>query len=125
MRHYEIVLMIHPDHSEEVQILIDTYCNTIISAGGKIHRVENWGRRTLAYPIKKLHKAHYVLLNIESIPSVIKELNVNLRYNDKIIRSIIMSVKHAFTEISPIAKLLKKDTPETNNLSKKREDGVI
>ncbi|WWO95827.1 MAG: 30S ribosomal protein S6 [Candidatus Dasytiphilus stammeri] len=121
MRHYEIVLMIHPDNSEEVQILIDTYSNTISSNGGKIHRLENWGRRTLAYPIKKLHKAYYVLLNIESTSSVIKELNVNFRYNDKIIRSIIMSVKEAFTEISPIAKLLKKDIPESNNLSNKSE----
>ncbi|WWO96236.1 MAG: 30S ribosomal protein S6 [Candidatus Dasytiphilus stammeri] len=122
MRHYEIVLMIHPDHSEEVQILIDIYSNTISSKGGKIHRLENWGRRPLAYPIKKLHKAHYILFNIESTPSVIKELNVNFRYNDKIIRSIIMSVKHAFTEISPIAKLLKKDIQEeSNNISKNSE----
>ncbi|WWO97039.1 MAG: 30S ribosomal protein S6 [Candidatus Dasytiphilus stammeri] len=115
MRYYEIVLMIHPDYSEEVQNLIDKYTNTIRLQGGKIHHIENWGRRALAYPIKKVHKAHYVLLNIEGNPVLINELNMNLRYNNKIIRSIIINVKNIMTEISPIAKLLNKDIEDSTN----------
>ena len=103
MRHYEIVFMVHPDQSEQVPAMIQRYSDMITAAEGKIHRLEDWGRRQLAYPINKLHKAHYVLLNIESAQSVIDELETSFRYNDVVIRNMIMRTKTAITEASPMA----------------------
>ncbi|MBU2205028.1 MAG: 30S ribosomal protein S6, partial [Gammaproteobacteria bacterium] len=82
MRHYEIVFMVHPDQSEQVPGMIERYTGAIKEAGGSIHRLEDWGRRQLAYPIQKLHKAHYVLMNVEAPQTVIDELETNFRYND-------------------------------------------
>ncbi len=104
MRHYEIVFMVHPDQSEQVAGMIERYTGSITEAGGKIHRLEDWGRRQLAYPINKLHKAHYVLLNVEANQAVIDELETNFRYNDAVIRNAIMRTKGAITEQSPMAK---------------------
>lgn len=104
MRHYEIVFMVHPDQSEQVAGMIERYTGSITEAGGKIHRLEDWGRRQLAYPINKLHKAHYVLMNVEATQEVIDELETNFRYNDAVIRNLIMRTKHAVTEASPMAK---------------------
>ncbi|MGL9769595.1 MAG: 30S ribosomal protein S6 [Sodalis sp. (in: enterobacteria)] len=104
MRHYEIVLMVHPDQSEQVSSMIERYSALSSGAEGRIHRLEDWGRRQLAYPINKLHKAHYILLNIEAPQEVIDELEKAFRFNDAIIRSMIMRVKHAVTEASPIVK---------------------
>ena len=104
MRHYEIVLMVHPDQSEQVQGMIERYTDLIKADGGQIHRLEDWGRRQLAYPINKLHKAHYVLLNVEANQPVIDELETAFRYNDAVIRSGIMRTKGAITEQSPMAK---------------------
>lgn len=104
MRHYEIVFMVHPDQSEQVPGMIERYTSAVTEAEGKVHRLEDWGRRQLAYPINKLHKAHYVLMNVEAPQEVIDELETNFRYNDAIIRSMIMRVKHAVTEASPMAK---------------------
>ncbi len=104
MRHYEIVLMVHPDQSEQVAGMIERYTGTIESSGGKIHRLEDWGRRQLAYPIDKLHKAHYVLMNVEAEQSAIDELENTFRFNDAVIRNMIMRTKHAATEVSPMAK---------------------
>ena len=103
MRHYEIVFMVHPDQSEQVAGMIQRYTDMITAAEGKIHRLEDWGRRQLAYPINKLHKAHYVLLNIEAPQAVIDELETSFRYNDVVIRNMIMRTKTAVTEASPMA----------------------
>ena len=103
MRHYEIVFMVHPDQSEQVTGMIERYSEIITTAEGKIHRLEDWGRRQLAYPINKLHKAHYVLLNIEAPQAVIDELETAFRYNDVVIRNMIMRTKTAVTEASAMA----------------------
>ena len=104
MRHYEIVFIVHPDQSEQVPAMIERYKNNVTSRGGKIHRVEDWGRRQLAYPINKLHKAHYVLMNVEAPQEAIDELETNFRFNDAVIRSMVMRTKHAVTEASPMVK---------------------
>lgn len=103
MRHYEIVFMVHPDQSEQVSGMIQRYTDLINAAEGKIHRLEDWGRRQLAYPINKLHKAHYVLMNIEAPQAVIDELETSFRYNDVVLRNMIMRTKDAVTEASPMA----------------------
>jgi len=104
MRHYEIVVMVHPDQSEQVNGMIERYTASITEAGGTIHRLEDWGRRQLAYPINKLHKAHYVLMNIEAEQKVIDDLETAFRFNDAVIRNMIMRTKTAVTEASVVAK---------------------
>jgi small subunit ribosomal protein S6 len=104
MRHYEIVFMVHPDQSEQVPGMIERYTGTLTTDGGKIHRLEDWGRRQLAYPIEKLHKAHYVLMNVEATQEAVNELEDNFRFNDAVIRSLIMRTKHSVTEMSPMLK---------------------
>ena len=105
MRHYEIVFMVHPDQSEQVPGMIERYTGSIKEAGGSIHRLEDWGRRQLAYPIQKLHKAHYVLMNVEAPQTVIDELETNFRYNDAVLRNLIMRTDGAVVEPSPMAKV--------------------
>jgi len=105
MRHYEIVFMVHPDQSEQVPGMIERYTGSIKEAGGSIHRLEDWGRRQLAYPIQKLHKAHYVLMNVEAPQTVIDELETNFRYNDAVLRNLIMRTDSAVVEPSPMAKV--------------------
>lgn len=90
MRHYEIVFMVHPDQSEQVPSMIERYTAAIEKDGGKIHRLEDWGRRQLAYPIDKLHKAHYILMNIEAGQAAMDELTTNFRYNDAVLRNLVM-----------------------------------
>ena len=104
MRHYEIVFMVHPDQSEQVPGMIERYTGSVKEAGGQIHRLEDWGRRQLAYPINKLHKAHYVLMNVEAPQQVIDELETTFRYNDAVLRSLVIHIKHAVTEASPMVK---------------------
>jgi small subunit ribosomal protein S6 len=104
MRHYEIVFLVHPDQSEQVNAMIDRYRASIEADGGAIHRLEDWGRRQLAYPIQKLHKAHYVLMNIECGTGVLEELNSAFRFNDAVIRSMVINRKEAVTEPSLLAK---------------------
>lgn len=104
MRHYEIVFMVHPDQSEQVPGMIERLTGAITEAEGTVHRLEDWGRRQLAYPINKLHKAHYVLMNVEAPGAVIEEMETNFRYNDAVLRNMIMRTKTAVTEQSPIAK---------------------
>ncbi|MGP1958676.1 MAG: 30S ribosomal protein S6 [Arsenophonus sp. NC-CH8-MAG3] len=104
MRHYEIVFMVHPDQSEQIAAMIERYTGSITKAQGKIHRLEDWGRRQLAYQINKLHKAHYILMNVEAPQEVINELEINFRFNDAVIRSMIMRIKYMVTESSPIVK---------------------
>ena len=107
MRHYEIVFLVHPDQSEQVPGMIERYSNLITQGGGNIHRVEDWGRRQLAYPINKIHKAHYILLNIECSREVLEEINTAFRFNDAVLRNLVMSRKSADTEESPIMKIEK------------------
>ena len=104
MRHYEIVFMVHPDQSDQVPAMIERYRGLIEGNGGSIHRLEDWGRRQLAYPINKLIKAHYVLMNVECEPSDIEELESMFRFNDAVIRNMVLSRDEAVTEPSPLAK---------------------
>lgn len=104
MRHYEIVFMVHPDQSEQVPGMIERYTAAITTSGGQVHRMEDWGRRQLAYPINKLHKAHYVLMNVEADQAVIDELETNFRFNDAVLRNMVMRTKQAVTEPSEMAK---------------------
>jgi small subunit ribosomal protein S6 len=104
MRHYEIVFLVHPDQSEQVPGMIERYSNMIKSKGGEIHRLEDWGRRQLAYPINKIYKAHYVLMNIECDQDVRDELESAFRFNDAVIRNLIMKRDQAITEVSVLAK---------------------
>src|SRR5690606_25626683 len=104
MRHYEVVFLVHPDQSEQVPAMIERYRTIIESNGGKIHRLEDWGRRQLAYPIKKLIKAHYVLMNIECGRAELEELSAAFRFNDAVIRNMILLRDEAVTEPSPLAK---------------------
>ncbi len=104
MRHYEIVFLVHPDQSEQVPGMIERYRSIIESAGGKIHRLEDWGRRQLAYPIQKLAKAHYVLMNIECGTVELSELESAFRFNDAVLRNMIISRKEAITEPSLLVK---------------------
>lgn len=104
MRHYEIVFMVHPDQSEQVPGMIERYSETIKQGNGTIHRLEDWGRRQLAYPINKLHKAHYVLMNIEASAEVVEELETAFRYNDAVLRNMVMRKKEAVTEVSSLNK---------------------
>lgn len=104
MRHYEIVLLVHPDQSEQVPAMVERYTSTVKEAGGQIHRLEDWGRRQLAYPINKIHKAHYVLLNIECSQATLDELTEAFRYNDAVIRNLVIRRNEAITEESLMAK---------------------
>ena len=105
MRHYEVVFMVHPDQSEQVPAMIERYRTMIESNGGTIHRLEDWGRRVLAYPINKIHKAHYVLMNIECGAEPLEELGNAFRFNDAVIRNLIMKRDDPVTEASLFAKL--------------------
>ncbi len=107
MRHYEIVFLVHPDQSEQVPGMIERYSNLITQGGGSIHRVEDWGRRQLAYPINKIHKAHYILLNVECSKEILEEIDTAFRFNDAVLRNLIMSRKSGDTDESPIMKLEK------------------
>lgn len=104
MRHYEIVFLVHPDQSEQVPAMIERYRSTIEGSGGKIHRLEDWGRRQLAYPINKVHKAHYVLMNIECDNATLNELTGAFRFSDAVLRHLVIKMDRAVTEPSPMAK---------------------
>ena len=104
MRHYEVVFLVHPDQSEQVPAMIDRYRSMIESDGGKIHRLEDWGRRQLTFPINKIHKAHYVLMNVECSAAVLSELKRAFRFNDAVIREMILARDAAVTEASPLVR---------------------
>ncbi len=120
MRHYEIVFLVHPDQSDQVPAMIDRYRALIESTGGAIHRLEDWGRRLLAYPINKIHKAHYVLMNIECNDEALEQLNSAFRFNDAVIRNLIIKRKNAITEASFLAKT--KEQEEAELLSRQEDD---
>lgn len=104
MRHYEVVFIVHPDQSEQVPAMIERYRTLITGNGGSIHRLEDWGRRQLAYPIQKIHKAHYVLMNIECNQTVLEELEHGFKFNDAVLRHLTMATKAAVTAPSPMMK---------------------
>ena len=122
MRHYEIVFLVHPDQSAQVPAMIDRYKATIEDASGKIHRLEDWGRRHLAYPIKKIHKAHYVLMNIECDQATLEELESAFRFNDAILRSQTLLQKEAITEPSVIASSGSDDQKSASRVRDEAED---
>ncbi len=104
MRHYEVVFIVHPDQSEQVPAMIERYRALITASGGAMHRLEDWGRRQLAYPIQKIHKAHYVLMNIECNLETLAELEHGFKFNDAVLRHLTMSTKTAATAPSPMMK---------------------
>jgi small subunit ribosomal protein S6 len=104
MRHYELVFIVHPDQSEQVPAMIERYRTLITESGGQVHRLEDWGRRQLAYPIQKIHKAHYVLMNIECSQEALAELETGFKFNDAVLRHLVVSQKAAVTEPSPMMK---------------------
>lgn len=115
MRHYEIVFLVHPDQSEQVNAMVERYTKLIEEDGGKIHRLEDWGRRQLAYPIDKIHKAHYIMLNVECSAKALDELTENFRYNDAVIRNMVIRRDEAVTEQSDMLK------PEDTGRGERRE----
>ena len=110
MRHYEIVFLVHPDQSEQVPAMIDRYKKVIEDAKGTIHRLEDWGRRQLAYQIQKIHKAHYVMMNIECDQPTLDELETAFRFNDAVLRNLVIRRKAAITEPSPMAQVEERDS---------------
>ncbi|GAB1267785.1 hypothetical protein NBRC116493_10380 [Aurantivibrio infirmus] len=104
MRHYEIVFLVHPDQSEQVPGMVERYTSSITNGGGTVHRLEDWGRRQLAYSINKIHKAHYILMNVECTQEVLDELETAFRYNDAVLRNMVMRCDEAVTEQSHIMK---------------------
>ena len=104
MRHYEIVFMVHPDQSEQVPGMVERYKGQIVEGGGAVHRLEDWGRRQLAFPINKVHKAHYILLNVECSQEVLDELTSNFKFNDAVLRNMVIRRDEAVTEQSALSK---------------------
>ncbi len=121
MRHYEITLIVHPDQSSQVVTMIDKYKELITSGGGNIHRQEDWGRKHLAYPIDKIYKAHYIMLNIECDQDTLDKLNYNFRFNDAVIRNLIVSKTKAITEPSIMLTSAEKDKFEDKPKYKTKE----
>lgn len=121
MRHYEVVFLVHPDQSEQVPAMVERYKQGIEKDGGKIHRFEDWGRRQLAYSINKVHKAHYILMNVEATQAAVEELATNFRYNDAILRNMIIQRDEAVVEESPIMKA-EKESRERRGRSERRDD---
>lgn len=124
MRHYEIVFLVHPDQSEQVPAMVERYTSTIKADGGTVHRLEDWGRRQLAYSINKVHKAHYVLMNVECSDAVLEELTTNFRYNDAVLRSLVIRENAAITEESFIMKAEKESRERKSRpaRSERRDD---
>ena len=131
MRYYEIVFLVHPDQSEQVPTMVERYQKMITDSGGSIHRNEDWGRRKLTYPINKIHKAHYILMNIECKKSIIDEIVSGFRFNDAILRYLLLNCKEAVTEPSPILEDMKYETEkelktqEMRNEKNEVDSGVI
>jgi small subunit ribosomal protein S6 len=124
MRHYEVVFMVHPDQSEQVPAMLERYRSMIEGGQGRIHRLEDWGRRQLAYPIAKVHKAHYVLMNIECGQSTLDELTSAFRFNDAVLRNLVVYRDEAVTEPSPMARA-KEEGDERPPRGGPREERVV
>lgn len=122
MRHYEIVFLVHPDQSEQVPAMVERYKSSITSTGGAVHRFEDWGRRQLAYSINKIHKAHYILMNVECGDTVLDELTTTFRYNDAILRHLVIRTDEAITEESPIMKAEKESRERKARAERRQEE---
>ena len=118
MRHYELTLIVHPDQSSQVTTMIEKYKELITSGGGEVHRSEDWGRKHLAYPINKIYKAHYLMLNIECNQETLDKLNYNFRFNDAILRNLIISKSEAITTPSIMMERNEKDDSKVNHEAK-------
>ncbi len=121
MRHYEIVFLVHPDQSEQVPAMVERYQGIVTAAGGTVHRFEDWGRRQLAHPIQKAHKAHYVLLNIESTHETLKEITDAFRFNDAVLRHLVVNRKKAITEASPMAIAVEEEKAKERESQRRRD----
>ncbi|EDZ63930.1 ribosomal protein S6 [beta proteobacterium KB13] len=124
MRHYEVVFIVHPDQSEQVPAMIERYQTLLKTNSGNIHRLEDWGRRQLAYPIQKIHKAHYVLMNIECDQKTLEELETSFKFNDAVLRHLTFATKNAVTAPSPMMKEEKSKTivGDKETVEKKEEE---
>ncbi|MET0069036.1 MAG: 30S ribosomal protein S6 [Candidatus Thiodiazotropha sp.] len=122
MRHYEVVFLVHPDQSEQVPAMIERYRSGIETKGGSIHRLEDWGRRQLAYPINKIHKAHYVLMNIECDAEALSELESAFRFNDAVIRNLIIRRDEAIVDVSQLAKSQEEEEREGSSMRGRDDD---
>lgn len=120
MRHYEIILLVHPDQSEQLPAMTERYRTIIEADGGKIHRFEDWGRRQLAYPIQKIYKAHYLLMNIECNQAAMDELESLFRFNDAILRDMVIRCNEAITEPSPLARQRDEEQGDSSDRSRGR-----
>ena len=121
MRHYEIVFLVHPDQSEQVPAMVERYQGMVTEAGGQVHRTEDWGRRQLAHPINKIHKAHYVLLNVECDFSTIEEIKGAFRFNDAVLRHLVISRDEAITEASPMAVAVAEEKAKEKEAQQRRD----
>jgi small subunit ribosomal protein S6 len=121
MRHYEIVFLVHPDQSEQVPAMVERYQGMVTGSGGAIHRTEDWGRRQLAHPINKIHKAHYVLLNVECDNDVIEEIKGAFRFNDAVLRHLVLSRNKAVTEASPMAVAVAEEKAKEKEAQQRRD----
>lgn len=122
MRHYEVVFLVHPDQSEQVPGMIERYTQLMSDSGGRVHRTEDWGRRQLAYPINKIHKAHYVMMNIECGGETLEELSTLFRYNDAVLRNLVIKRKEAITEESLILKQERESKERKARAEQKRKE---
>jgi small subunit ribosomal protein S6 len=122
MRHYEIVFLVHPDQSEQVPAMVERYKGIIAAGGGAVHRFEDWGRRQLAYPIAKVHKAHYVLLNVETDQKTLGELTGAFRFSDAVLRHLVVRMDAAVTEPSPMAKAAEEEGDGAPRRRERRDD---
>ena len=121
MRHYEIVFLVHPDQSEQVPAMVERYQGMVTGSGGAVHRTEDWGRRQLAHPINKIHKAHYVLLNVECEQSVLDEIKGAFRFNDAVLRHLVISRDKAVTEASPMAVAVAEEKAKEKEAQQRRD----
>jgi small subunit ribosomal protein S6 len=121
MRHYEIVFLVHPDQSEQVPAMVERYQGMVTGSGGAVHRTEDWGRRQLAHPINKIHKAHYVLLNVECDDEVLEEIKGAFRFNDAVLRHMVLSRRKAITEASPMAVAVAEEKAKEKEAQQRRD----
>jgi small subunit ribosomal protein S6 len=121
MRHYEIVFLVHPDQSEQVPAMVEKYQGMVTAVGGQVHRSEDWGRRQLAHPINKIHKAHYALLNVECPFDVIKEIKSAFKFNDAVLRHMVLQRDEAVTEASPMAVAVAEEKQREQEAQQRRE----
>ncbi|HCU88343.1 MAG TPA: 30S ribosomal protein S6, partial [Gammaproteobacteria bacterium] len=122
MRHYEIVFLVHPDQSEQVPAMVERYEGMVTGSGGAVHRKEDWGRRQLAHPINKIHKAHYVMMNVECGHDVMNEITEAFKFNDAVIRNLVIGRKEAITDISPMAIAVEEEKEREKESQRRRDE---